>query len=227
MVSDYKYECTFCGAKFKLEQRFLDHRCKQMQRDEEIRTPIGQAAWAYYQLWLKLQRRAVPKIETFLESRYYATFVKFAKFAIKVGLPDPELFVKYMVQQDMTPMLWCHDDIDRDYIQYLDRRLDPTKAASNTITFIFKLADALDVEVGEIFDYLEPNDLIQMLTRRQLSPWILLHSGKFKQFLINKATDEQRTTISAIIKPEYWAEKKAKHPEIVAQMKKYVRELDL
>lgn len=227
MVSDYKYECNFCGAKFKLEDRFMAHRCKQMIRDEEIRTPLGQAAWSYYQRWLKLQRRAVPKLETFLTSRYYATFIKFAKFAKKVGLPDHELFIKRMVELDMTPMLWCHNDVYTDYIQYLDRRADPKKAAQNTINYMFKIAESLDVDVSDIFDHLTPDDIIQMLHRRQLSPWILLHSPKFKKFLIEKSNEEQRIVMTSIINPQYWADQKAKHPKVVAQMKKYVRELNL
>ena len=50
---------------------------------------------------------------------------------------------------------------------------------------------------------------------------------KFKDFLINKTTDQEKIALEAIIRPNYWAEKKIQNPEIVAQMKKYVRELDL
>lgn len=227
MVSDYKYECSFCGAKFKLEDRFMNHRCKEMIRDEEFQTPIGQAAWGFYQTWLQKQRRSPPKPETFLTSRYYATFIKFAKFAKKVGIPDTNLFIKFMIDRDISPMIWVNADIYAAFIEFLDRASDPTQQATMTIDYLFKVADALECDVSDVFEYLHPDDIIQMLHRRQLSPWILLHSPKFKQFLINKTTDQQKIAMQAIIRPEYWAEKKAERPEVVATMKKFVRELNL
>lgn len=227
MVNDYKFECSFCGSKFKLEDRFMNHRCKEMIRDEEIRTPTGQAAWSFYQTWLKKQRRAVPRLETFLTSRYYATFIKFAKFAKKVGIPDTDMFIKYMIDRDIPPTIWMNNEIYASFIEFLDRSADPNKQAAMTIDYMFKIADALDCDVSDIFEYLHPDDIIQMLHRRQLSPWILLHSPKFKQFLIHKTTDQQKIAMQAIIRPDYWAEKKTQRPEVVAVMKKYVRELNL
>ena len=227
MVSDYKYECTFCGMKFKLEDRFMNHECKAMKRDAEIKTPLGQAAYSFYEKWMKLQRRRVPKLETFLTSRYYNTFIKFAKFSKKVGLPDINLFITYMIKTDIPPTIWCNDQVYVGFIEYLDKRADPTKQAQSTINYLFKIADSLDIDVSEVFEHLSGNDVIQMLHRRQLSPWILINSPKFKQFLIHRVTDEERITMTAIIRPPLWAEKKANHPEIIAQMKKYVQELNL
>jgi hypothetical protein len=227
MSTGYKFECKFCGMRFKLENRFMSHRCKQMIRDEQIRTPLGQTAWSYYQKWMTSYRRAVPSIETFLTSNYYTTFIKFAQFAQKVGLPDVDTFIWYMKEKDIPPVIWINNDIYASYIEFVDKKSDPNKQAQQTIDWLFKLATEFQVDVSEIFDYLNPNDVILMLHRRQISPWILLHSPKFKDFLVNKTTDQEKTIMQAIIRPDYWAEKKVKHPEIVTQMKKYVRELDL
>ena len=227
MSTGYKFECKFCGQRFKLENRYMSHRCKAMVRDEQIRTPLGQAAWSYYQKWMKSHRRAVPAIETFLTSNFYTTFIKFAQFAKRVGLPDVDAFIWYMKEKDIPPVIWVNPEIYASYIEFIDKKSDPSQQAQQTIDYLFKIASELQVDVSEIFDYLEPSDVIMMLHRRQVSPWILLHSPKFKQFLINKATDQEKVAMQAIIRPEYWAEKKAKSPEIVAQMKKYIRELDL
>lgn len=222
-----KFECRFCGQRFKIETRFMNHRCKQMIRDEEIRTPIGQAAWSFYQKWMKAYRRAVPSIEVFMTSNYYVTFIKFARFAQKVGLPDIDTFIWYMKEKDIPPTIWKNEEIYASYLEFLDRKSDPKKAAEHTINYLFKLADEFQVDVSEVFDCLQPSEVILMLTRRQLSPWILLHSKKFKEYFINKTTDQEKITMEAIIRPAYWAEKKKKHPEIVALMKKYVAELNL
>lgn len=227
MIGGYKFECKFCGQRFKLEPRFMSHRCKQMIRDEQIRTPLGQAAWSYYQKWMKSYRRAVPSIETFLTSNYYTTFIKFAQFAQKVGLPDVDTFIWYMREKEIPPVIWINNEIYASYIEFIDKKSDPHQQAQHTIEYLFKIADEFQVDVSEIFDYLEPNEVILMLHRRQISPWILLSSSKFKHFLINKTTDQEKIAMQAIIRPEYWAEKRSQNPEIVAQMKKYVCELAL
>jgi len=205
----------------------MAHRCKAMQRDDQIKTPLGQTAWSYYQKWMKSHRRQIPSIETFLTSKFYTAFIKFAQFAQKVGLPDIDTFIWYMKEKNIPPVIWVNNDIYASYIEFVDTKSDPNKQATRTIEYLFRLAEEYQVDVSEIFDYLVPNDVILMLHRRQISPWILLHSKKFKQFLINKTTDQERIAMEAIIRPAYWADKKTKHPEIVAQMKKYVHELDL
>jgi hypothetical protein len=198
-----------------------------MLRDEEIRTPLGQAAWSYYQKWMKSQRKAVHSIESFLTSKYYTTFIKFAQFAQKVGLPDTDAFIWYMTEKEIQPVIWVNDKIYESYINFVDTKSDPYQQAKKTFDFMFKIADEFECDISDIFNYLDANDVIQMLHRRQMSPWILLHSPKFKQFLINKVTDSERIIMESIIRPDYWGEKKTKNPEIVAYMKKFVRELDL
>lgn len=227
MSTGYKFECKFCGTRFKIETRFMSHRCKAMQRDDQIKTPLGQTAWSYYQKWMKSYRRTIPSIETFLSSKFYTSFIKFAQFAQKVGLPDIDTFIWYMKEKNIPPVIWVNSDIYASYIEFVDKKSDPNKQATRTIEYLFRLAEEYQVDVSEIFDYLVPNDVILMLHRRQLSPWILLHSQKFKEFLVNKTTDQEKIALEAIIRPSYWADKKAKHPEIVVQMKKYVNELDL
>ena len=205
----------------------MSHRCTAMKRDEQIKTPLGQAAWSYYQKWMKSQRRAIPAIETFLTSKFYTTFIKFAEFVQKVGLPDVDTFIWYMTEKKIQPVIWVNNEIYQSYIEFIDKKADPSKEAQRTIDYFFRLADEFECDVGNIFDHLEANDVIQMLTRRQISPWILIHSPKFKQFLINKTKKDERLVMETIIRPDYWAKKRAKHPEIVARMKRYVRELDL
>lgn len=213
--------------RFKQESRYMNHRCTQMKRDEQIKTPQGQAAWSYYQKWMKAQRRSIPSIETFLTSKFYTTFIKFAEFVQKTGLPDIDTFVWYMTEKKIQPVIWINNDIYQNYLEFIDKKADPIKEAQRTIDFMFNLADEFECEVGEIFEHLHPNDVIQMLTRRQLSPWILLHSPKFKQFLIHKTKTDERLVMETIIRPDYWAKKLSKHPDVVAHMKLFAHELDL
>ena len=93
---DHSFQCSFCRARFKSEKRFMNHACKEMKRDTELRTPTGQAALLFYQKWMKASRRQVPKPEAFLKSSYYNAFLKFAEFARKVKIPDVDAYIRIM-----------------------------------------------------------------------------------------------------------------------------------
>lgn len=227
MAKARNYDCNFCGHKFVYEERFLKHRCKQMIRSEEFQTPIGQAAWLFYQEWMKVHRRRVPKSSAFLHSKFYSAFIQFATFVKSVHLPDPNTFIRVMRDKDISPVLWKHDKVYALYLEFLDRNGNPNKQAEITIQTLFDLADENDCNVSELFDVLTPNEIIQLLRQRRLSPWILLNSKKFLNFYINDAKPEERIIIESIIRPQYWTEKFQKHPNDQALMKKFVSELNL
>ena len=223
-----RFECRFCGTKFVHEDRFLAHKCKQKARDEEFRTPIGQAAWSYYQGWMKVHHRQIPRSPAFLKSRFYRSFIKFAEFVKKIRLPDPETFIWLMKERDIAPTMWTMDEMYSQYLEFLDRRGDPSKQAQVTINTLFDIADAAQCEIWEVFDILTANEVIQLFRQRRLSPWLLLHSKeKFLPFFANKLSNEERIILETIIRPAFWAEKFRKNPKAVEAMKRYVSELKL
>ena len=226
-MADYKYECHFCGQKFKLEARFMKHKCKEMKRDEELRTVVGQAAWLYYQEWMKTGRKLVPNPKSFLGSRYYNAFMRFARHVRKVHLPDVHGFIKFMREHNMEPYMWTSDQVYPKYLEYLDRRSPPTKRANTTIDTFLAIAEKSERDVSEIFDIIDADDVITLLRRRSISPWILLNSDKFKEFYATKTNGEERIIIESLIRPDFWVEKFAKNPKMVETMKVIVEELNL
>jgi len=197
-----------------------------MQRDEEFRTPIGQAAWMYYQEWMKVHRRQVPRADSFLHSKFYRSFIKFSKFVRTVQMPDPKLFIWLMKEKDVEPVLWATDGAYAAYLEFTDRKGDPRTQANITIDTIFKIADVAEVSHTDVFDVVTSAEVIQLLRQRRLSPWLLLHSKKFHTFVLNSSSEE-RTILETIIRPKYWGKKFQDNPETVALMKRYVSELNL
>lgn len=226
LMSD-NFECSYCGNTFVREKNYLDHYCEQMRRSEEIKTPIGQAAWSYYQRWLKAYKKMPPSIQTFMKSRYYKSFVRFAKHVQKMGIPDVDLFIRLMKEKDIGPQLWTNDQVYSMYIERLDRKSSPLKQAEITINTLFKIADAAQVEVSQVFDVLKPNEVIQLVRQRQLSPWLLLFSQKFRSMLANEMDHQQRIVMDSLVRPAYWSEKFDQNPDMVKNMKKYVQELGI
>jgi len=198
-----------------------------MKRLEEFQTPEGQAAWNYYQEWMKVQRRMPPPAKSFLASKYYRTFINFTQHVKAVGLPFPAKFIWLMREKDIQPTIWTNDEVYSMYIEHLDRTSQPLDQAKLSVQTLLDLADKRNVDVSEIFDHIPLNDVVQLVRRRQLSPWLLLCSRKFKQVLRDRATPEQKIIVETIIRPDYWVEQLEKHPNELAVIKQYVAELSV
>jgi len=141
-----RFSCNYCTATFVTEDRYVKHYCKQMQRIDELQTPTGQAAWAFYQRWMKAYRRMVPHIDSFSKSKYYQSFVRFAESVKRLNIPDPEAFINLMKEKDISPTIWTNDQVYALYLEFLDRRATPISQAKITINTIFNIADAADCE---------------------------------------------------------------------------------
>lgn len=221
------FSCSFCHTKFIHEARYMRHRCKQMIRDQESKSPTGIAAWTFYQQWMKSYKRLAPSSDTFLSSKYYQSFMRFVRHAHKVNMPDISSFILLMRDKDISPTIWTNDQVYGMYIEYLDRQAKPAKQATITIDTLFKIADQHDCDVEDIFNNVSPNEIIELLRQRRLSPWLLLFSIKFKEFLVKSTTAEQRIIMEQIIRPNYWAQKFKKFPNETQDMIKYIKELNL
>ena len=225
-MTRYAFTCKFCDKNFVTESRYLKHKCREMIRNEEIRTPIGQAAWAYYQGWMKANKRTAHSIEHFLSSRYYTSFINFAKQVKRLNIPDVNIFIRLMKDKKIQPNLWSRDDIYVIYIEYMDHKVSPLEQAQITINTLFFYADKLECDVGDIFTILNSDDVTQLLRQRRISPWLLLFSSKF-QNLIRSASPEQQAVMQSIIRPQFWQERFKRKPKYVEMMKRYIKELNL
>ena len=221
-----RYQCQYCEQVYQKEQAYLNHKCKEMIRNEEIQTPLGQAAWSFYQKWLRGQRKMAPGISTFLTSRYYQTFMTFARFVRKVGIPDVNTYIWLMNDMKMTPMLWCHNETYTHYIEFLDRQSDPLSRAKTTIETLFRIAEAAEIDVDEVFEIITTAELIGLLQQRRLSPWLLIKCPKFWK-MVQQCSAEEKQIIESIIRPGYWRKKFSDQPEMADKMKAMAEELNL
>lgn len=221
------YQCKFCNTRFVHEDRFLRHHCKQMKRDEEFRSVLGQQAWVFYQNWMKAHRRMVPAAKSFIHSKYFNSFVKFASFANKVHLPDTGAFIWLMKDKDILPTIWTNDQVYSMYLEFMDRKVAPKRHAEITINTLFDLSDEHQCEVSDVFNHLTPNEVIMLLRGRRISPWLLLKSDKFKEFFLNATSQEEKIIMETIIRPDYWSKKFAANPDAIKSMLLYVAELKL
>ena len=228
MTTEFKYQCDFCHARFKTETRFMKHHCKEMKRAEDFRSLEGQAAHLFYKSWMKYKHHTtMTNPIAFRDSRYFNVFLKFVDFVRRAQLPDTDAFIELMVKQRIEPNLWTDERAYGKYLEWVTRVMATEKLIEITVKTMFDIADVAHVDVGDVFDNITPNELIQLLHQRRISPWILLNSKKFTEFFRDKTTSEERVIMESIINPEYWMKRFKTHPDDLKLAKDCVTALEL
>jgi len=199
-----------------------------MIREDDFKSTTGQAAWHYYKDWMKVKHKSVLSAsDAFKNSKYFNAFFNFSKFVKKTQIPDVKVFIDLMVRTGVDPNFWTRDAAYRRYLEHITRKLPAKDLAKITIKTLFDIAEAAETEVSEVFDSLTPNEVIQLLHQRRISPWILLNSKKFADFYINHTTKEEKIILETIINPEYWKHRFENHPQDLEIIKQYISELGL
>lgn len=227
MIKEAHFRCNHCNRSFVYEDRLLNHRCKQMQRKEEFQTPLGQAAWQHFQTWMRKNHKLIPPAKSFLHSKFYNAFMRFAKFCKDVRMPDAEMYIHYMIKIDVPPSMFTNNEIYASFIQEMDKNIPALQNAKITINTLFNVAEDLGCGVNEVFDKIDPNDMIQLLIQRKVSPWFLLRSPKFSNMFSTRMTKTQKILLGTIIIPKIWAQKFKNNPDDVKKIETFVKALDL
>jgi len=228
MAREILHRCEFCTQGFTTERGFLNHKCKEMVREDEFASVPGQVAWSYYKKWMLLKHKnTVSSATSFKTSKYFNAFYKFTQFTKDTGMPDVDIFITLMVKANIDPKFWTAGGAYRKYLDFITRKIPAQNLAEITIKTMFDLAEAGDVDVANVFTLLMPNEVIQLLSQRRLSPWVLLRSKKFGTFIKEKTSSEERIIMESIINPDYWATRFKKNPKDTEIVEQYIAELGL
>jgi hypothetical protein len=221
------FECQFCLKEFKQESRFLNHICPQKAKHSLLQTIQGQAAYGWYCEWLRAYKRKEPSIETFADSRYFKSFIEFEEFLRKHQVPNPSFYVQLMSEKDISPMLWIRNECFHIYLDFLDKNATPIDHVNNSIMTLYQIQDAKEIVSLELTLYsISVSELIHLIRLRKMSPWLLLCSKKFGNYVTN-LQETDRDELMKVIIPEYWADKLQKNKESVNDIKEIVHELEL
>ena len=170
----------------------MSHRCKERERIEELRSAVGQAAYAHYSEWMKAKKRSIPKIETFGASQYYSTFIKFAEHALRTNIPNIKQFIKLMVSHgDVTPALWCRDNVYAMYLEWYDQAYPPEVQVLESLEFLKSLIEDYKCSTPEVFQVVPVDTLVLYIKRRKISPWFLASSKVFRAHLLSCTQEDK------------------------------------
>ena len=221
------YECEYCGKKYVSESHYKKHECDEMLRARHMKTPRGIAAYEAYSTWMSAKGYANRGQQQFMDSKYFTSFVRFIQFAHRIALPAQDQFVKYMAKIDIQPKDWTSNLVYDHFIEEFDTLISPKDQASITVDTFFELANIFECDPDDVFLYLEANTLIKIVQAKKMSPWVLLFSPKFHWFMKNEMTREQRILLGQYVRADQWEATFLMQPDVVDDMKAYVRALGI
>ncbi len=220
------WHCGFCLRDFATETGFMKHRCPERERLEEMRSPRGSLAYAYYSEWMRLQKRSVPDVDRFMTSRQYNYFMKFVDWVEKTSMPNPNQFIKLMVETGTQPVLWCRDNTYAMYLQWYDNAYPPSEQFIETFERLQMLAADHNVELSKVFNELGPQAVAKMVRRRKLSPWLLVLSAVFLDWL-RSLPDTDKDMVADAVNFAAWSLKLRNEAELVRELKTACEEFGL
>lgn len=219
------FRCEYCGRPYEKEVYFLKHSCEPMERAQIFDTPIGQSAFMIYQQWWRLRKRIPPGSDKFKESTQFRALVDFAKFTKRTKL-NLEVYLTIVINHDLSPEHWMRDDVYVKYLEYIDKTMSADEQIKFCVDYIMKLCDAVECDTSELFHNLEAMEVMQLIRDRKLSPWILMHSDGFRQWLLRQDSEVQSRMMD-LIRPVYWKFRFQKEPAGVATAKKIAKALGI
>ena len=221
------YVCEYCEKVYKTTAGFLKHSCKEKQRIDEIRTPIGQIALIYYEKWMKMQYGRSIDPSTFPISRYYNSFIKFAHFVKKIkGFVNSDEYVKLMISNKFMPSLWCDARVYIKYIKHIDSVTTTNEKITSSLCTLYSIAELNECSIDKVFKHIPAYTIMQLMYEQKLSPWVLLHSGKFMEYVMGLSVEEQ-LLLEDFIDPVIWKQTFAAAPKSVTVIKKCIKQLKL
>lgn len=219
--------CSFCSKKFVRESAYLKHKCKYMVRYELFNTVIGHLAYMTFNQWRKISNLPPTDVEKFVNSKYFPSFERFAKFCKHQSIPDKIGYIELMVEKKLPPFMWTDVDVYDFYLENFDKNYTIEKKVDITSETIKNICSKIECDTKDFFDYVEPINLLKMITSRKLSPWVLLLSQKFLDFMKYKADKETKLLFNTFIDTLKWKKLFSQNPEKIVYIKSVIKELKL
>ena len=202
------FDCGFCKKSFQTEEVLISHACEKRRRwlfKDEKDVKIGFQA---YQLFFKksftgLNRRSHDRTyEDFMNSNYYAGFVRFGKFVLEVNVVDPMNYVEFLVKNDIKLKDWTLDSVYDIWLREVGKKEDIFRALERNILLMQQWSQDTGEDWTDFFRKVNPQLATKWIKNGRISPW-LLYSG-FGDDLFSRMSDEQLNFLTELLDPQYW-----------------------
>lgn len=226
-MSKKRYECDACHKVYKIKKYYDKHMCEEMRRAEEMKTNIGISAFELYKMWFVAKKQRVPKKETFMTSTFYKPMIRFAEFSKQMAIPDKEGYIEYMVELKLNPTYWYKNEVYQKYIDNFDKLYTPLEQVNMTVDTLLQLEKIFDCTIKKALYKLQLDDVNKLIQAKKLSPWVLLLSETFMNYIRQNASTHEKIMLDTLINPKVWHKRLYSNKKLINNIKKIVSEFDM
>lgn len=197
--------CKFCNKGFASEKTLIAHMCPKKRRFKDKDTPGAQLGFRVFQRFNELSMNSKkPKTEMdFINSSFYAEFVKFARYLIALNPLGIEGFIDFLIKNAIPLKSWSSEGVYEEYLYEFTKKELPDRAIERTIIAIDEWATTNNCEMGDFFKAVHPVEATYLIKSGHISPWALYLADTAGE-LFARFNSEQATIISNIIDPDHW-----------------------
>jgi hypothetical protein len=155
--------------------------------------------------------------EDFITSTYYLAFVKFGNYCADTGVINVNRYVDWLLRNQIKITDWVSDIVYQRYLVEYLRQEDAFDAIARSIESLVKLGADTSANAGDYLLWGNSNRVCYEITAGRISPWLLYHSERGKEFL-GKLNEDQVKMVFEYINPELWAIQFTRKQDIVKEV---------
>lgn len=207
-MNKQKYQCGHCKKAFSNERTLSAHMCVKKRRyldKDNVASRMGLELFRrFYELNTASKK---PKtVEDFIDSKYYASFIKFARYLMDIRPVDQARFVDFVFQSGVKDRDWCKDRVYESYVLDLLQKEPASRGLERTLQTMQSWGESTGNNFTEFFKQVAPSEATLMIRLGKISPWVI-YLAETADHLWTRLSEEQADMITNIIDPKIWRAK--------------------
>lgn len=205
MNSKADNSCKFCSKVFTSERTLSSHMCVKKRRWTDKDTIGARLGFRVFQRFSELSTNS-KKVKTdmdFINSPYYADFVKFGRYLVELDPVYPEKFIDFVIRNGVKLKDWTASYVYDAYMGEMTKTELPEAAVERTILEMSQWCDANIVQLSDFFKSISAVEATFKIRAGRISPWVL-YLAESADFLMSRLSPEQGKIIHTAIDPSKW-----------------------
>jgi len=202
-----KHACGFCKRGFSSTRILSSHMCVKKQRNANQSNIASQHGLRLFQKFMQINTPTkTPKtFNDFIDSKYYTTFIKFARHLMDLRPVNRDRFVDFVFRTGIPDRDWCKDKTYEAYIIDLITKEPADAGLTRSIETMIKWGEENNLSYNEFFAKVAPAEGMHLVRMGKISPWVLYLATGVSLF--DRLSPEQAGIIVNIFDPDIWRAK--------------------
>lgn len=197
--------CKWCNKSFRSERTLSKHMCVKKRRWTDREMSHVRLGFRAFQIFYDLTTNSsAPKThEQFIQSQYYADFVKFGRACLINQYLDPEGYVTFLVRGAVKLRDWPKDSVYSEFVKQYVRKETGLRALERTVINMAEWASEHNTDWQDYFLKATTNRFVYDVRAAKISPWAIYLSDTGQEML-KQLSSEQVNMVEEFIDPGFW-----------------------